>query len=127
MTDSVLDALLKGLVGDFDRTLLVVIADRCDEIEDGSGIGWRVLWETGRAPELSGTVFYWRRPFWSSLKPDPRLLSKHWFERLKKGVTYLNGNYRDYRSLSECYADAAETYCRLSPKLRAVVNKELGL
>lgn len=51
MTDSVLSALLPQLNGHFDRTLLLVIADRADEVETGSGEGWRVLHQCNRKPD----------------------------------------------------------------------------
>lgn len=63
MTDSVLQALLPQLNAPFDRTLLLVIADRSDEVEAGSGEGWRVLHQFDRKPDLivsaEGTSGMW--------------------------------------------------------------------
>jgi len=63
VTDSVLAALYPQLNAAFDRTLLLIIADRCDEQVEGSGDGWRVLHQYNRKPEHmvweSGTSGMW--------------------------------------------------------------------
>lgn len=67
-------ALLQALdAAPDDRQLLLVIADRWDELEFGSGDGWRALAATGRK------VKYFNNWVWAWIKAEEVVGRYHWY------------------------------------------------
>lgn len=134
-TDSVLEALLPQLNSDFDRTLLLVIADRCDEIAEGSGEGWWVLWEFGCKPaNYYYRCYYWggKRSSYNTEEVDTHILPELWFDALYKHRTYFDiilpeyrTNIADFKRSIEAYTAAATEWCTLTPDEKAQCLKEL--
>lgn len=111
MTDSVLSALLPQLNGPLDRTLLLVIADRADEVEEGSGEGWRVLHQHNRAPTLwqiqGNDWWYWAPAFEGNYKEADHLLPPLWYETTEEESYYIEeGDLADYPDPSSAYFGA---------------------
>lgn len=131
-TDSVLEALLPQLNGHFDRTLLLVIADRCDELAEGNGEGWRVLHEYQRQPTPYREVCYWSLlpPYCENLV---HRLPQQWLDRVfeRRDVTMYTkhdigkSSVSDFSSYALAYRVAAEEWLKLNQEQKQKALEEL--
>lgn len=135
MTDSVLSALLPQLNQPFDRTLLLVIADRADEVEEGSGEGWRVLWKYGCSP----TKFFQQCCYWAGNRSKfskeylgVNILPEVWFDLIHCHRDYFflspagdRSNIADFSSFTLAYQVAAAEWLRLTKAKKQQALEEL--
>jgi len=129
VTDSVLSALLPQLNAPFDRTLLLVIADRADEV-CGDGEGWRVLHQLGRQPTKYHDVVYWSTN--EVLLKDCYRLTPRWLELVRKRRDVKKyetgegvGSIADFSSPALAYQVAAEEWLKLNRKQKQKALEEL--
>jgi len=127
VTDSVLDALYPQLNGAFDRTLLLIIADRCDELKEGSGEGWRLLWEFKREPAVFGLWFCWAVGLGDSSERR-YYLPDYWYDSCRSvSCAVEDYDLADFLDKADAYRGAAESWLLLSPEQKAACSEELRL
>jgi len=118
VTDSVLSALLPQLNAPFDRTLLLVIADRADEV-CGDGEGWRVLHQLGREPahwRHFSDWWYWAPGYDGGYLDEGFLLPPHWYEATLAESYYTgeDGELADFTCVQEAFEGAATAWLLLT-------------
>lgn len=125
MTDSVLDGLFAQLKGEFDRTLLLVIADRYDELEAGAGEGWRAMHANELEPEEyweSEGFYLWTPPQLGFRRKSS--LPVTWGNLVVKMAYYTNGHHL-FQSLAVAYMAAAEAWMEMTKFQRLRALEEL--
>jgi len=120
--DGTLHSLCTQLVEGCDRTLLLVIADRCDDLLYGSGEGWRKLHKYKKVPATYYSTCYWsRRPLGNLDFFCNWVFPPQWFYRVYANESRISlttlfpaHNIADFSNFPTAYTVAAAEWYRLS-------------